>query len=227
MPKSSPLKGLKTKEIRYLSEHKCAHRHTYLEHFKCYERDFKLTRTQKVLFFDLETTAHDGFYWGKNWETNIIENVEYGKILCYAAKWNDKPTFVRGWVDFKSNEEKELVKELWKLLDEADVVVAHNGKSFDIKWCNTKFTQYRLPKPSSYKVVDTKCLAKKVLYLPSYSLNNIADYYGLGRKVEHEGFSLWKKCISGDREAWKRMKHYNKVDVDLLERVYLKLVQWI
>lgn len=175
----------------------------------------------KVLLFDLETTAHEGFYWGRNFETSIIENVGYGKILCYGAKWLGKKTIVRGWIDSKN--EKNIVKELWKLLDEADIVCAHNGRAFDIKWCNTKFIQYGLLPPSPYKVVDTKTEAKKYLYLPSYSLDNIADYFRLGRKIKHEGFSMWLQCIQGNRKAWRDMKRYCKQDVDILERVYLKL----
>ena len=30
----------------------------------------------------------------------------------------------------------EICKELWKLLDEADVVIGHNGDAFDIKKTN-------------------------------------------------------------------------------------------
>ena len=157
----------------------------------------------------------------------MIEQIANGKILSYAAKWLGKKTFVRGWIDFKRNKEYQLVKELWNLLNEADIVIGQNHRSFDIKWCNTAFIRYGLPPPSPYKTIDTKVEAKKFLYLPSYALNNIASYFGVGRKIEHEGFPLWVKCVNGDRRAWDRMKRYNAHDVDLTEKVYLKLMPFI
>src|SRR3990167_1815053 len=107
-----------------------------------------MTNKTKILLLDLETTANKGYYWGQNWETSIIENIEYGKILSYSAKWLNKSSIItRGWIDckvYKKGVENELpiVQELWNLLDEAEVVVAHNGKCFDIKKCNTKFALY-------------------------------------------------------------------------------------
>ena len=176
---------------------------------------------------DLEVTAHSGYFWNRRWETDIIEQLSFGRILCYAAKWLGKKTFVRGWIDFRRNKELCLVKELWKLLDECDILIGQNCRAFDIKWCNAAFARYDLPPPSPYKVIDTKIEAKKYLYLPSYALNNLADYFGLGRKVEHEGFSLWLRCIKGDKQAWKRMKKYNKRDTELTEKIYLKLRSFI
>ena len=106
-------------------------------------------------------------------------------------------------------------------------MITQNGKSFDIKWCNAAFLRHNLPPPSPYKVIDTKVEAKKYLALPSYSLDNMADYFGVGRKMEHEGFSLWLKCAQGDKNAWRRMKRYNARDVVLTEKVYLLLKPFI
>ena len=41
------------------------------------------------------------------------------------------------------------------------------------------------------------------------------------------GFDLWLGCMSGKKEAWKKMCDYNKQDVILLERIYLKLRGWM
>lgn len=184
----------------------------------------------KILIFDLETTPHEGFYWGENWQTSIIEPTGYGKILSYSASWFGKSKITtRGWVDSRRLKDGEsmIVNELWALLDAADAVVAHNGKNFDIKKCNSAFAFHGLPPPSPYRVIDTKAEAKKYLSLPSYGLNNIADYFKLGKKIEHEGFGLWKKCINGDKKAWAKMKRYNRQDVVLLRDVYLKLRPWM
>lgn len=112
-------------------------------------------------------------------------------------------------------------------MDKAQIIVAHNGKDFDIKIANARFAVLGFTPPSPYKVVDTKTEAKKYLRLPSNKLNDLCDYFGIGRKVEHEGFPLWTKCMSGDSAAWRRMLKYNKQDVVLLEQLYLKLRPWM
>lgn len=184
-----------------------------------------LERKPKVLIFDIESTPHIGYFWGDTWETSIVETIEYGQILSYSAKWLGEKAVVRGWIDTgQKKQEKPLIKELRDLFDEADVIVSHNGKQFDDKYCKVKFVLYGIPLPSPYRVLDTKLEAKKHIRLPSYKLDNIADYFGLGRKLHHEGFDLWKRCMKGDKSAWAKMKRYNLQDTLLLEKVYLKLL---
>lgn len=182
----------------------------------------------KILLVDLETSPLEAFSWGPKWETNLIEVTAQSQILSYSAKWLEGKSITRGQVDTKGYRggvvnDKELVGELWKLLDEADTVVAQNGRDFDIRVMNARFLFHGLTPPSPYSVVDPKVEAKKYLRLPSNSLDDICAYYGIGRKMEHEGFALWKKCIEGDPLAWKRMKRYNKHDVVLMEKLYLLL----
>ena len=214
------LSQLPPKELKWIKANRCKHRHFYINHFNCYRRQIK---PFKVLFLDLEVTAHTGYFWGKSWETNIIEPISYGKILSYSAKFMGKHPVTRGWCHFKENGEKELVKELWKLLDECDYVVGHNLKQFDLRWIYTRMSFYKMPMPSGFKVIDTKTESKKYLYVPSHSLNNLAQYFGLGKKIEHEGFVLWKNCVAGNKKAWRKMLKYNQQDTLLLEKVFNKL----
>lgn len=174
----------------------------------------------------METSPIQAFTWGPKWETNLIEVIEQSRILSYSAKWLGGKHITKGWPDYKGYKkgvlnDKEIVKDIWELLNEADVVVAQNGKSFDIKVITTRFIYYGLAPTSPYKVIDPKIEAKRYLRLASNSLDDICDYFGIGRKMEHEGFGLWKKCMAGDKSAWKRMLRYNRHDVILMEQVYL------
>jgi hypothetical protein len=185
-----------------------------------------------ILFLDLETSPIIAYTWGPKWETNLIEVIEYTRILSYSAKWLGGVSITKGWPDYKGYKagvlnDFSIVLDLWKLVDEADIIVAQNGKDFDIRTLNARFAKYDLPPPSPYRVVDTKVEIKKYLRLPSNSLDDIGHYFDIGRKKEHEGFKLWLKCISGDRQAWARMLKYNKQDVVLLERVYFKIRPWV
>ncbi len=182
----------------------------------------------RLLFIDLETTPLEAFAWGPKWETNLIEVTEQSRILSYSAKWLKGKHITKGWPDYKGYKngvlnDRLIVKDIWNLLNEAEIVIAQNGKSFDIRVMNTRFLAHHLGPPSPYKVIDPKIEAKKYLRLPSNSLDDICDYFGIGRKMEHEGFGLWVKCMAGDRNAWKRMKAYNRHDVVLMEQVYLLL----
>lgn len=188
-------------------------------------KNSKTSGKVKTIILDLEVMAHEGFFWGKAYEVNIIEVIHYGKILTFAVKPLGRKAYALGWLDC-GNEER-LVKKLWKVLDENDVIIGHNFKGFDNKWCKTRFLKYGLPPPSPYKIIDTLLIAKKHLQLPSYSMNNIAAYYGLGAKVGHEGWPLWKKCLNRDPKATAKMKQYNAGDVVLNEKVYNLLLPYL
>jgi hypothetical protein len=180
---------------------------------------------------DIETAPNLGWTWEK-YETNVIEFVEERYMLCFTVKWLDGKSFTYGLPDFAGysknpKSDKELVLKLKEFVDEADVIVAHNGDSFDIKIMNARFIVNGLMPPSPYKTVDTKKETKKKFGFNSNSLNELCTVFGIGNKASTGGFKLWKDCMAGKAEAWKKMKKYNKVDVMLLEQLYLKLRPWM
>lgn len=186
----------------------------------------------KVLILDIETTAQEGYFYGKKWETNIIEIFEQSRILSFSAKWLNSKQVTFGWPDYKGykkgvKDDKSIVHHLWEIIDYADVVVGQNIKAFDLKTINARFAFHKLPPPSPYKVIDTLTETKKAFRLPSNKLDDIGAYFDMGRKTEHEGFPLWLKCVEGDMKAWKKMKKYNAQDVLLTEKQYLLLLPWM
>lgn len=38
---------------------------------------------------------------------------------------------------------------------------------------------------------------------------------------------MWKGCMANNPKDWRDMKRYNKQDVDLLEKLYLRFRPWI
>lgn len=182
--------------------------------------------------FDIETAPNIGYTWGK-YETNVIEFIQERYMLCFAAKWlGEKKIHVHALPDFKDykknpTSDKELVQKLWEMINEADVVVAHNGDHFDIKVMNARFLANGLTPPSPYKTVDTYKVAKRKFSFNSNRLNDIGVALGVGSKVPTGGFSLWTGCMSGQASSWRLMKKYNKMDVVLLEKVYLALRPWM
>lgn len=186
----------------------------------------------RILLLDIETAPNIGYTWGK-WEQNVIEFTQDWYLLAIGWKWLDeKKVHVLGLDDNKkkytpgSPDDSFLVKKLYELFCEADVIIAHNGDQFDIKKSTTKFLAAGYQPPSPYKTVDTKKVAKRYFKFDSNKLDELGKYLGLGRKLVHTGFDLWKGCMAGNAKSWAQMKKYNKQDVLLLESVYLKLRAW-
>lgn len=186
----------------------------------------------KILLFDIETMANLVYVWGK-YEQDVIAYKRHWYMLSFAYKWlDDKKTFCLSLPDFslykkEKDNDRELVKALWKLFDEADIIIAHNGNSFDIKKANARFIKHKLPPPTPYKMIDTKLVAKKYLKMDSNKLDDLGDYFGIGRKINTGGFELWLGCEANDKKAWKRMCDYNIQDVILLEKVYKEMLPYM
>lgn len=123
--------------------------------------------------------------------------------------------------------DKDLCKELHRLLNEAHVVVAHNAISFDLKKINSRLAVHGFTPPSQYKVIDTLREARKIFKFDSNKLDNIGRYLGEGRKISTTGAALWRGCYDGDKRAWRTMRRYGKRDTVLLARVYDRIKPWM
>jgi len=180
----------------------------------------------RILVYDIETTPMKAYVWGcfKQFihPSQIISTTE---VLSFAAKWLGEQTV---FFDSTMNDENDerLCKVAWDLIDRADIVVGHNGIGFDETTMNARWAKWKLPEPSPYKSIDTYRIAKKRFRFPRNQLDAIARYLDIGKKLEHEGFDLWKKCMAGDRKAWAKMQEYNIKDVLLTENVYMRLRTW-
>lgn len=187
-----------------------------------------------ILIFDIETSPLLANIWSLWTEVRDFKFVDVDwYILSWSAKWlHSNKVTTKALPDYKTYKKDptndiELLKDIWQLLDEADIVIGHNAKKFDCKKLNTRFIMHGMKPPSPYKIIDTLCVAKAHFSFTSNRLDSIGKILGVGSKVQHSGFSLWKDCINGDRKAWKKMKEYNQQDVVLLEKVYLKLLPYI
>ena len=194
---------------------------------------FKGMLTQlKVLLVDLETSPNLAFVWGK-YEQDVIAYQKESYLLSFAYKWfGQKGVHAYSLPDFplyKKDTENDfqLVSKLHQLMNEADIIVAHNGDNFDIKRSNASFITHGLQPPPPHKTIDTLKLARKYFAFNSNKLNDLCDHLSLGEKVKTGGFDLWKGCLEGDMKAWRKMIRYNKHDVELLEKLYKKILPWM
>ncbi len=178
---------------------------------------------QKLLIFDIETSPNTSYTWEK-YQQDVIAFEKEREIICFAYKWlGEKEVKV---YSSGTTSHRKLITTLHSLFDEADIILAHNGDRFDIKMANTAFIESKLPPPSPYKTIDTLKIARNKFRFNSNKLNDLAIRLGVGEKVDTGGFKLWLKCLQGDKKSWRLMEKYNKMDVILLEKVYLKLRSW-
>ena len=183
----------------------------------------------KILLLDIETAPKVAYVW-EFFKANISPKqvLDHGHIMSYAAKWLDSDDIL--YFENRKSNDKRIVKNLCALLDEADIVIAHNGRRFDLPMINARAVVHGLSPPSPYKIIDTLKAAKGSLKLERYSLEYLAQVLGCTPKLtkrKFPGFELWLECLRNNNEAWEELMEYNIQDVRTLEEVYIKLRPWI
>ena len=191
----------------------------------------------RVLIYDIETApiiAHIWTLWN-NHSVGLNQIQKDWHLLSWSAKWLGDPPSKIMYQDQRKkrdiSDDKGLLKKIWKLLDESDIVITQNGKKFDQKKLNARFIMNGFQPPSSYKHIDTRELAKRHFGFTSNKLEYLSDklcvkYKKLSKKRKFPGHELWSECLKGNPEAWDEMEKYNKRDVLSLEEVYEKLSPW-
>lgn len=185
---------------------------------------------RKRLFFDIETSFCQGHFWRSGWNQTIHPHqiTEHAKIISIHWKWegDDKVHHVH-WGLKKQCDKKPLEKFI-KVLNSADEVITHNGKKFDTPWLRTRAIYHGLDFSHTYNEIDTYKLAKKYLNLPSYSLKEVCNYYGLEAKKDAGGIQTWVDVVyKKSQEALDHLLYYGDGDIISLEAVYNKLRPYI
>lgn len=188
--------------------------------------DLPLARQPKILALDLENSPNIAHVWGL-WQQNVSLNqlMASAEVICFGARWLHEDT-----VEFRSihhDGKQKMLERAWELLNEADAVLGWNSKGFDMKHLNREFLEAGMNPPSPVIDLDLMLTVKANFRFPSNKLDYVAQKLGLGAKVQHEGHTLWVKCMAGDPEAWEKMKEYQIQDVDLLIPLYQRLLPWI
>lgn len=195
----------------------------------------------KRLIFDIEVSPNIGWFWKPEHYMRVYHDniILEGSIICICYKWAHEKTVHSLTWDKKHNERKMLLQFI-KVMNEADELVTHNGDKFDIVWVRTRCFVNNVPMMPNYVSIDTYKEAKHGFNFMSNKLSHIAKVCGLGEKMDTGGAKLWKQVLMGEtelenRDFWKRlllgnnpaalrkMVNYCKQDVRLLERVWDKM----
>jgi len=188
---------------------------------------------QKVLIIDIETSPIVAHVW-QLFDNNVALNqiVEDWSILSWSAKWlnSDKVMYMDTRNEKNPRNDKNIMQGLWDLLDESDIVIGQNSKSFDIPKIFARFLKHGLPRPSSFRQIDTMKLAKKHFKFTSNRLEYMTkEFCEHVQKSDHKkfpGHTLWAECLKGNQEAWSEMEKYNVTDILGTEELFKRLQPW-
>lgn len=187
----------------------------------------------RILIYDIETSPIIAHLWSM-WQQGIgLKQIQADWfVMSFCAKWlGEDEIFYYDQRNVENMEDdSELCRKLWDLFNEADFVVGQNVKSFDNKKMNARFILNGLPRPSTYRSIDTLDIAKanfgftsrKLAYMTDHLCNDV-------KKQDHKefpGHEMWVECLKGNQKAWEAMEAYNRDDVLSTEELYILFSSW-
>lgn len=227
--------------IRYRRGHRGEHLRSFIKEnttkkpltYNTTYKPFKevVNTSAKVLILDIETAPILAYTWGI-WNQNIQPSNIHTDWFCltWAAKWLFEDKVYSGKLtsnEAKTQDDSRIIKGIWQLLNEADIVIAHNGQKFDLPKLNSRFIINKLHPPLPYQQIDTLLHIRRQFGFTSNKLDYVNHLLNLPRKKENDGMPLWVGCYKGDTKCLSEMLAYNIEDVRILEETYLRIRAWI
>jgi uncharacterized protein YprB with RNaseH-like and TPR domain len=210
------------KHIVWLEENTCdKHRHPYINHYGCYEREFPNTGPQeKVGYFDIEAT-------------NLKAN--FGIVIC----WCIKPAKAKKIIEYcvtpaeikdKTCRDRRAIEELVKSLVKFDRIVVHYGGPgrFDFPFVRARAANMGIafPKHKTIWVTDTWVISKKQFCLHSNRLEVLGEFLGVKVKKTKITSEHWLGSLTGDQDSLDYVLDHCQRDVKVLEQVYAKIADF-
>lgn len=194
-----------------------------------------MAKQPKILYWDIETSLQLVAVFqlaGNDWiDPSSLVTERY--IICASWQWEGESKVHSVSVlddprrfNKDPHDDYHVVKALHDIMMEADVIVHHNGDSFDRKYLETRILVHGMDPLPPTASIDTLKTAKAKFMLNSNKLDYIGRLLKVGRKKATSG-GLWHRVLKGDKKAIKEMVSYNKQDVTLLRNVFLKLRPYV
>lgn len=179
-----------------------------------------------ILTIDIETSPMICAVWDAYNPTVSPDSIiEPKKIMCFAAKWYGNPE-VEFYSTYRHGDDG-MGFHLFRLLNEADVVMHYNGIRFDVPHINTHLIKNNFGPPSPYKQLDLYQTVKKRFAFDFKKLGYVNEQLELESKLDGIGLSHWLACMQGDPDSWALMQKYNEQDVVATEKLYDRVKLWI
>jgi hypothetical protein len=186
----------------------------------------------RTIVFDIEVSPQVVLAYPPNHDLRYQGTLVYQYLYCFSYKvLGEKRVYNHALPDYKlfkrePHNDRELAKELYKVLSEADQVICHNV-NFDVPMSKARFIFHGLPPVKPIHGICTLQMARKVAKFPSNSLKELALFLGIQNKMETSrglGEALYRDPYN--MKKWKEMRLYNNVDSEVTEEAYNILRGW-
>lgn len=162
-------------------------------------------------------------------ETTDLE-ADRGVVLCGCYESSTRPGKVMtlrndevnktAWDAGVRGHDKELVKQLNKLVRDHDVIVAHNGNRFDIPFLRTRALRWGLEPLKEPKMVDPLLIAWRKFKLRSNRLGAISAHLGIEDRKTPLDMAVWMDAIlNGTKKSMNLIVEHCVADVKVLSGV--------
>lgn len=211
-----PARKLRKKDLVWLAENYCRHRHTYLEHYSCFlaEKPSTSPLKERIGILDIETTGLKA-NWGHMLSWCIMDQGD-GKIhygLLTKREVRDK-------------RDARIVKSVVKKMKEYDRLVTYYGTRFDLPYIRSRALAQGIEFPA-YKDIyhtDMYYVARNKFAIHSNRLASVCEFFGIPAKGHRMTPELWTRAGAGDEEALNTILLHNKEDVESTNQVFLMLL---
>lgn len=177
----------------------------------------------KILAIDIECSPATVLTYGL-FNQNISHKyiIEHPRIMCFAAQWygSKKTMFFSEYHDGKD----EMLKKLYELVDEADVIMGYNSQRFDYPWIEGYLMEEGYTRPAPSKHIDLLSVFRKHSRFISRKLDYVSARLLDEKKIDANTMDLYLRCTSDDekvaKKAWAEMKKYNIRDTAMMPELF-------
>lgn len=172
-----------------------------------------------VGFLDIETTGL---------------GADFGFALCACIKsGNSDKTYTFRIDDYKGYRkdlcnDKPLILDICKAIDDFDVIVHYNGDNFDLPFLDTRLAIHgEKRRVSLIHSVDLYPIVKKKMRLNSNKLDTVATALGLSEQKTKLVPQIWLRASHGSKEDLNYIVEHCQADVLVLELAFTRLKPFI
>ena len=114
----------------------------------------------------------------------------------------------------------QLVADIMSYLEELDILIAHNGVGFDLKFLRARAMAYGLPPLNPRKIIDPVLQARKYLALSSNRLDAVTQHLGTQHRKTPLDPTVWARAVmDADPDAMELIVTHCRADVQALDEV--------
>lgn len=188
----------------------------------------------RKLFFDIETSLIFAAMWQPGQQyVGTKQIIKEREVICIGYAWNDDPpqilNFDLNHYDLLARDDDadlEMLKQFCEIFSEADLVIGHNIKAFDIAVMRARLIKHGLPDFAPV-LIDDSLQAIKGIGFSGHSLEYVSEYLGIEKKKDHP-YELWLDIsLRKDPTSLENMLEYCVGDVNHNRDVYNRLLPYI